>query len=509
MNASTLDTADLITPDGLKIALAWVESTLVRQLADGRKHDRIDHSDDLPELQKIAALSPDEFSKKLKKYLGRLEKGKPIDLLELFQTPKAGGKERKAAYIPVFERVVTLALVTSEYSKIWNSLYPAADKPGLEPVDYCRHLPREPLRPKQPEKGAPLAKYGDLKPDTSWLTEYGASFGKFRERTEGLINSGQHYVHILDVSDFSGSVQLEHLCTGLTNIGFHPARIKTLETILGSWHKQGVQGLPQESVITDILMKVYMQQVDVEMQAFCKANPSVEYFRYHDDFRIASKNPQDADRARDVLQQRLEAVGLRFNADKTDRVSPGAQPKSANETMGALLGPVWQGYCMKAGLRGPLPSARDMPAPMWLAAYNTLISPARASKAYQAPQAVFNYVFKNLHSCGPILPGHIKDIISGHTERLPQVLLYLGNLHFGTETTQKHDIMPHLQVIRSMLLDSDTSINVNAYNRLVFGQFLSRVSHSLPAARNLMEGLQMPEGKGPRIIRSALKKLSQ
>ncbi|NBX66132.1 MAG: hypothetical protein EBQ96_03950 [Proteobacteria bacterium] len=506
MGTSTLDTAGLITPEGLKIALTWVEATLTKTLADGRKHDRIAHHEDLDKLREIGSMDAEAFAGKLKKHLKRIANGNPIDLIELFQTPKAGGKERRAAYIPVFERVIALALVTSEYKKIWSTLY--AGELGTQEgmIDYCRPLPVAPLQPKLISAAERKSgKVEDAKPDVSWLTAYGASFGKFRERTEELINSGNHTVHILDVSDFSGSVQYEHLCAGLEQMGLDPARIQALSAILDSWKKQGVQGLPQESILTDVLMKLYMHQVDVEMQALCKKTPGLEYFRYHDDFRIASANPQDADRARDVLQQRLDAIGLRFNADKTDRVSPGEQPKSANETMAALLGPVWQGYCMKSGASGPLPSAKDMPAPMWLATYNTLISPSRANKAYQAPQAVFNYVLKNLHACGAIPPDDLKGILGGSTERLPQVLLYLGNLHFGTEKTQKHDIMPHLKVIKSMLLEPDTSMNVNAYNRLVFGKFLDSVSHTLPAARALMDGLQMPDGQGPKIIRRALK----
>lgn len=92
-----------------------------------------------------------------------------------------------------------------------------------------------------------------------------------------------------------------------------------IDKILRAMSYGQTNGIPQGSVLMDFIAEIVLGYADTELTKKIEHTVIGEYkiIRYRDDYRIFSKNPQDAELIAKMLTEVLIDLGMRLNAQKT------------------------------------------------------------------------------------------------------------------------------------------------------------------------------------------------
>ncbi len=132
------------------------------------------------------------------------------------------------------------------------------------------------------------------------------------------LEAGHYWVVEADIESYFDRIDHERLMK-LVGQEVADGRILTLiESFLGqevleelqAWQPE--RGSPQGAVISPLLANIYLNPLDQRMQV-----AGFEMIRYADDLVVLCRQPEEAGRALELLEQWMEAVGLRLHPEKT------------------------------------------------------------------------------------------------------------------------------------------------------------------------------------------------
>jgi RNA-directed DNA polymerase len=132
------------------------------------------------------------------------------------------------------------------------------------------------------------------------------------------LEAGHYWVVDADIESYFDRIDHERLMK-LVGQEVADGRVFTLiESFLGQEVLEDLQawqperGCPQGAVMSPLLANIYLNPLDQRMQA-----AGFEMVRYADDLVVLCRQPEEAERALKLLEQWMEAVGLRLHPEKT------------------------------------------------------------------------------------------------------------------------------------------------------------------------------------------------
>ena len=120
------------------------------------------------------------------------------------------------------------------------------------------------------------------------------------------------YIVQADISSFYISIRTGELERRLLEAGACGKTVRDLSALLGSWHAEGVQGLPQGLLPSSVLASFYLNPIDAALDS--RAD---RWWRYMDDMAVATSGFHAGRELLDVLESELYADGLSLGGGKT------------------------------------------------------------------------------------------------------------------------------------------------------------------------------------------------
>lgn len=210
----------------------------------------------------------------------------PMEVVEL---PKALGIVRPLGRLVPEDRVIYTALVGACFPAIFDAL---AWSQGTR--DFAHVLRRK-------------------ENDPSWVASRFKGWDHFRKASLIDLEEGFSYVAFTDIAAFYENVDFATLISDLNALGAPPQVTKQLAACLSRWARLGGRGLPQGPQASDILSKVYLNNVDRAL-----SDQGILHVRYSDDFRIFAHSRTDAQAYLVELGRLLRKRGLTLQAAKTE-----------------------------------------------------------------------------------------------------------------------------------------------------------------------------------------------
>jgi hypothetical protein len=233
--------------------------------------------------------------------------------------PKGRSAVRPGAYLRVLDTVMYHACVGACYPYIHTALGWAAA------LDFSY----------------PLA---DSSSDVKWIKESYTGWKSFQNETIARIESGSRFVVFTDITGYYENIDLQTLGSDLRSAGAPEPAVVQLSACLNRWRETPNRGIPQGHAPSDILGKLYLDQVDEYLQ-----RGGFNHIRYVDDYRVFCNSETEAKEALLELTRRLRRRGLNLQTSKTQILSGDA----AKEKVKAITSKIME-------IRGRLFAQREM-----------------------------------------------------------------------------------------------------------------------------------------------------
>lgn len=209
------------------------------------------------------------------------------------EIPKAKGHIRPGALLTAPDRVVYAACVGACLPAIKKALGWSQGK-----VDFGYRLTRK-------------------QNDPEWIQNQFRGWSDFRK--ESLEQAqGNKFVVVADLAAFYENIDLSLLISDVRKLGPAPEVVTQLTSCLNRWAQVPNRGVPQGQTASDILAKLYLNDIDQNLQS-----TGHMHLRYVDDIRIFCRSEVDARKALMVLTRMLRAKGLNLQAAKTEILPSG------------------------------------------------------------------------------------------------------------------------------------------------------------------------------------------
>ncbi|MGB9198803.1 MAG: RNA-directed DNA polymerase, partial [Terriglobales bacterium] len=203
--------------------------------------------------------------------------------------PKGKGLVRPGSHLAYADRLVYTACVGACFPAIHAALNWAQGA-----IDFSYRLAK---RPGDPE----------------WLRDRFAGWQEFREKSIQRIDKGALYIVMADITAFYENVDIGILTSDLKQVKAPAAAIEQISRCLNKWAQVSGRGIPQGQSPSDILAKLYLNNVDVNLK-----NMGYDHLRYVDDVRIFCKTLVEAKKALVDLSRLLRKRGLSLQAAKSE-----------------------------------------------------------------------------------------------------------------------------------------------------------------------------------------------
>lgn len=164
------------------------------------------------------------------------------------------------------------------------------------------------------------------------------SLSKNRDKAEQVANWCQNielksielaldfsYFYETDISDCYGSIYTHSLAWAVEGKAY--AKAHQQEANLGNFIDRAIQsmqfgqtnGIPQGSVLMDLIAEILLAYIDSELSSSLIANNIDDYkiLRYRDDYRIFVNSSEVGEKILKLLMEILASFGLRLNSTKT------------------------------------------------------------------------------------------------------------------------------------------------------------------------------------------------
>src|SRR5579872_5524695 len=203
--------------------------------------------------------------------------------------PKENGLIRPGAHLSYTDRLIYTACVGACFPAIHQTL-----KWSQGTTDFSYRLAANPSNPR-------------------WLRDRFTGWQDFRQESLAVIEQGATYVVMTDITAFYENIDIGLLLSDLRGIGAPAEAIGQIGTCLNKWAQITGRGLPQGQSPSDILAKLYLNNIDINLR-----NMSYVHLRYVDDIRIFCHSLVQAKRALVDLSRLLRKRGLNVQSAKSE-----------------------------------------------------------------------------------------------------------------------------------------------------------------------------------------------
>lgn len=209
--------------------------------------------------------------------------------MEVVEIPKGKGLIRPGSLLSIDDNIVYSALVQECYLKVLAQIEWAQNT-----VDFAYIVTKENAT------------------SNIWYKSQLFGWNSFREKSLEKIKEGYQYVIVTDLTGFYDNIDISILISDLKSNGVDNEIVNELSKCLNRWTQVNNKGLPQSNSASDILAKLYLDNVDKALK-----NAGFVHLRYVDDIRIFCKNSSEAKRALLELIKLLRKRGLNLQSSKT------------------------------------------------------------------------------------------------------------------------------------------------------------------------------------------------
>lgn len=260
----------------LNLELAW------KRIREDIKNDRvfIENPYEILLIEKDLDGWLNKLDEKLE--LGEYSPSHPV----ICDCPKDNYGIRPGSHLNLTDRVVYTALLGECLPFIYKELEWSQNK-----VDFCHILNKDIT-------------------SQDWIKNPFISWENFRLQSIKTLEENS-YIVLTDVAAFYENINIETLISDLRDMNIDTAVTELLKKCLRKWG-QNMKGLPQGYIASDILSKVYLNNIDVIMK-----NKGYVVLRYSDDIRIFCKDQIEAKKSIMELIKLLRNRGLNIQSAKT------------------------------------------------------------------------------------------------------------------------------------------------------------------------------------------------
>ncbi|SDL72339.1 Reverse transcriptase (RNA-dependent DNA polymerase) [Pedobacter sp. ok626] len=235
--------------------------------------------------------------------------------MEIIEVPKGKGLIRPGSLINVEDNIMYTALVQECYPLILKQISWSQNV-----VDFAYILSDENLE------------------NADWFKQQLIGWNNFREKSIEKVSTGYQYVIVTDLTGFYDNIDIQTLIFDLKSIGVDPEITAELSRYLNKWTQINGRGLPQSNSASDVLAKLYLDNVDQGLR-----NAGFSHLRYVDDIRIFCKNLVEAKKALIELTRLLRKRGLNIQSAKT-KILNSRQAMDEIEGLQPLIGVVQEKF---------------------------------------------------------------------------------------------------------------------------------------------------------------------
>lgn len=211
----------------------------------------------------------------------------PRSCLTCYQ-PKENWLVRPGAVLDLKDEVVYTAILGAFHKQVWSVIGWSQGNPDTS----------QPLQ-QAPDKAA-------------WVRSRFGSWREFGEKSLAALESDVSDVLFTDISGFYENIDLQHLSSILQQARVDPELLSLLNKCLNRWAQPRAKGIPQGFTSSDILAKLYLNNVDHRLSTL-----GFIHLRYNDDFRIFCPSVIAARKALLELHILLQNRGLNLHPSKT------------------------------------------------------------------------------------------------------------------------------------------------------------------------------------------------
>lgn len=137
-------------------------------------------------------------------------------------------------------------------------------------------------------------------------------------RVEGLLKAGKKYIADIDLQKYYDTIPTDRLMSRLREHIADGRLLKLIESLVkaevtdGPEQKEPEAGVPQGSVLSPLLSNIYLNSLDHEME-----EAGIEMTRYADDIVVTCDRQEEAEHAKEKIDQWCAAEGLTMHPTKT------------------------------------------------------------------------------------------------------------------------------------------------------------------------------------------------
>ena len=226
--------------------------------------------------------------------------------MQICDSPKFGDTIRPGGMLYSHDHLLYVALVGAVLENIQKTLSPFQ---GV--IDYSYPLSEDLTKAK-------------------WINYYRDQFQNWNNDSITKLNQDDiNFMVQTDISAYYEYIDLRTLHSDLNETGANEAITTTLVECLREWSqvKLSSRGLPQGYYASDILAKLYLNQIDNRLR-----NKNINHFRYVDDYRIFCSSKPEARKVIQILSRLLRDRGLTLSSVKTEIFSAESAIQKINDT---------------------------------------------------------------------------------------------------------------------------------------------------------------------------------
>lgn len=232
--------------------------------------------------------------------------------------PKENGLIRPGSYLSTIDKLIYAACVGACFKAIHRELSWSQGR-----VDFSYML-------------------NDDLASAHWTKGRFAGWKAFDEKSLAQIARGYPFVVIADISTFYDCIDLGILLSDLRAVGAPEPAIKQLSICLNKWAQVGGRGIPQGHSPSDILAKLYLNNIDQNLR-----NMGYNHFRYVDDIGVFCASHVDAKKLFVDLTQLLRRRGLSLQSSKSE-ILPAEHAKNKIQSVTKTVNEVRRQYIDEA-----------------------------------------------------------------------------------------------------------------------------------------------------------------